>query len=347
MGDQRQATVAPSQTAQAVAGDIAAATSMPSQSDSPTTTSSDSPQVVTEVRNAQAEMVFNPFEDSGKTESVSFEKIVPEAYKEKEWVKNLSKNPDATSEFFKQFEHAQSLIGSKISVPPPDAPPEQVKAFHKALGVPDDIRAYEVKPVGWTPEDKQLGEAIAKSRPEPFMNEMKLAAQEAGITPQKFQQLVDRHDRAVLKMMKDGAVMQNQALQANDLAFDKLMDQIHGQEKTQILDRGRKMIESLVSPQVRPFLARVNNEGLAVLSDVLGNGVYKAYVKEDGFNTGAGTASPLTSGMESRKALIALQKTDAYKNAMHPDHEAIVKKVNAGYANLPEDALNKALTSLV
>jgi hypothetical protein len=292
--------------------------------------------------NNSAEATFNPFQT--QLEAIPFN--VPDAYKEKEWVKNLAKTSDPTGEFFKQFEHAQALIGQRqqITPPGPDATPEQVKAFHQALGVPSDVKAYEVKPVDWAPELKPIGDQIAASRSEGFMNDMKQAAMENGVTPAQFQKFVEAHDRALVKNHAAELQQRQQENQALEQDFGKLTDQWFGAEKTYVLDRGQKLIAENIPPQMKGLLAKQSNEVLVLLAAAM-NGVDKKYIQEDGFRTGTGTQSQVATGQQARHELIALQKTAAYKDPMHPDHDATVRKVNEGYKNLPQEALNKSIGS--
>lgn len=340
---------------QAMAADLAAATSSQNQSntqgntlkvlDMPLNQPASIPPV--EFSTSSVESTFNPFADVAKEDRIPFEKIVPENYREKEWVKNLSKTADPTAEFFKQFENAQSLIGSRqgIIVPSDDATPEQIKAYHKALGVPEDIKAYEVKPIEWAAEDKPLAENISKNRPEAFMTDLKQAAMEAGITPKQFQKALEGHDRAMLKHMKTEIAQSQQNAQTLDVEFNQLADKWFGAEKTQVLDRASKLIQSTVPPEMKAVLGRLPNESLMILAASM-NGVYGKYIKEDSFKTGTGTSSPMATGMQTRKQLIELQQSEAYKNTMHPNHDDVVKRVNEGYKSLPNDALNKGLSYL-
>ena len=335
------------QATQAVAADLSVATSNQNQGESQSNTSQNLDlKSQTSEHQSSAEMTFNPFEGSASVEVIPFDKVVPAAYKDKEWVKNLQKTQDPTSEFFKQFEHAQSLIGSRqgIQVPPADATPEQVKAYHKALGVPDDVKGYEAKPVEWSAEEKQLGEVVAKSIDSKLLDEMKQVALEAGTTPKAFQKMFEGYQKALVKTQKEMIIAAQQQQQADSVDFDKQADQWFGTEKAQVMDRGKRLLDENVPPQMKALLARQTNESLMLLAATL-NGIHNKYIKEDGFNTGVGTQSSQASGMAARQQLIAMQQTEAYRNPMHPDHDSVVKKINEGYKALPQDALNRAVSN--
>src|ERR1700674_43635 len=110
-----------------------------------------------------------------------FLKFLPEEYKDTGWAKNLLNNENPIKETFKQFDNAQKLIGSRgPSIPGENATPEQVKAFHQALGVPDDISKYVISPTDWAEDEKAVGEMITKSRSDEVLTQIKQKAQSEG-----------------------------------------------------------------------------------------------------------------------------------------------------------------------
>jgi hypothetical protein len=341
---------APSQAAQAVAADIGAAISNQNQQNSQTLTSQTlTPQQqaapIVETQNASAEIAFNPFAEVSAPERIPFDKIVPDTYKEKEWVKNLSKTEDPTSEFFKQFEHAQSLIGSRqgLAVPGEGATPEQVKAFHKALGVPDDVKAYEAKAPEWAPEDKPLADSLASMRPPGFMEALKKSAMEAGINPKQFQKVFADHEKLALTMLKNNEAARKQLETTKDTKFSEMVSSIHGQETSQVLDRGKKLVESLLDPRYIPAFKRADPETVALLAGAM-DGVYKKFYTEDSFSTGIGTSSPVAQGMQARAELFKLATKLSQMNQMDPNYDKLQRQVNEGYKNLPAEALNQPLS---
>lgn len=259
---------------------------------------------------------------------------VPETYKDKEWVKNIQKAENPQEEFFKQFENAQSLIGKKseLQIPGKDATPEQVKAFHKQLGVPDDVSGYDIKPVEWTTEDKAIGEYLNASRNDAFMADIKTAAHAAGVTPSQLQALSEAYDKSFAKQHKE-SLQQQMAKEAEmEKGFDEIATQLFGEAKLSIVNNAQRMMEGLVPNEVKPYLARLDNQSLAVLASVL-HGVTRKYVKEDGLGT-AGAKTPALSKADIQAEGIRLMSLPAYRDVMHPDHDRINQQVKDNYKKL-------------
>lgn len=337
------------QATAAMAADVNAATSKPSLNNSSANTLNNSQQVQPNQpliqantqpiqHQSSAETTINLFETPAINEKANrFSQLIPDAYKEKEWVQNLSKTEDPTSEFFKQYEHAQSMIGRGPTPPGPDATPEQTKAFYKQMGVPDDIKAYTEPQIQWAPEDAPIAAEIAKNRPVPFMDELKQAAMEAGVTPAQYAKLVEKHDRAATKFFKEQAQASAQADVALNEDFGAKATRWFGADKDAVMARGQRLLSELVAPELKGLLAQQSNDTLMLLASAM-NGVHRRFIAEDGFRTGTGTSSPVASGVNQRQALVQMMQSKAFNDAMHPEHDAIVKRVNEGYKNLPKEA---------
>lgn len=86
-----------------------------------------------------------------------------------------------TADLAKSYIHAQKMVGGSVRIPGADAKPEEVAAFHKALGVPEAPDKYEVTfvaPDGQTVDQSQLQGFLGK-------------AHAAGMTPKQVQTVLD------------------------------------------------------------------------------------------------------------------------------------------------------------
>lgn len=261
-----------------------------------------------------------------------FQKFVPESYRDKEWVKNVSKAEDPRAELFKQYEHAQSLIGQRsgLQVPAADAAPEQWKSFYKAIGVPDDTAPYEYKPVEWSDDEKELGEFITSTRTEGFMADLKSAAQANGITPAQFQALAAAYDKTWVKHYKENLNDVVAQQKAQEVDFDKQADALFGARKNAVIESGKKLMAD-VAPDLKERLKGLDNNAILVLSAVL-DGIRTKYIKEDGFNQGgAASADSLQAMREEGRRLMA---DPAYSNVMHANHQQAVEAVAAHYKRM-------------
>jgi hypothetical protein len=297
---------------------------------------------IEEVRNAQASSTFNSFASDGSgKEKFNFDSIIPQDQKDKEWVKNISKSEDPVSELFKKVDNLQSAIGKNVPIPGDDSTPEQRKNFYKAIGVPENIKGYEVNPVEWAPEDKPVADKLKEFKPEPLMNELKTAAMEAGITKAAWEKLEQTWDKATVQQLKANAAAGKQ----QDVDFDQQMTKMYGEEKMAVMDRGSKLLSQFVRPEHKGIMAKLPNDALAAFAGALSD-IYKATTKEDTFNTGTGnTTTTANTGVTSRQELLSmLQKRDSIKNTMSPQYEELTKRINAAYKSLPPDALKQPLS---
>jgi hypothetical protein len=91
----------------------------------------------------------------------------------------------------RSYLHLESKMGTAVQIPGPDAKPEDVKAFHVKLGVPERAEDYKLttppEEAGWS---KTL-EGTARS-----------AFHEVGLTPAQAQRMIDVH----VKMVEDEGI---------------------------------------------------------------------------------------------------------------------------------------------
>lgn len=342
-----QATPTSQSGGQSDAGATNSNASQPSSPSNTSTTSIPSAETpakvqIVEVRNAQADSTFNPFlsDGSGK-EKFNFESIIPEEHKEKEWVKNISKSENPLPELFKKVDNLESMVGRKqqIELPGPDATPEQRKAYAKAIGAPEDIKGYEVKPIEWTPEDKPYADQLKQYKPDAFINSLKQEALDAGMPKHIWERLEHKWDKETVNQLKTNAA----AGKAQNVDFDVQMTKMYGDQKMAVMDRGSKLLSQFSQPEHKGILAKASNEMLAAFSGVLSN-IYQATTRDDTFNTGTGnTTTSASSGITTRQELFKMAEKLTKLNPMSPEYESLSKKVQAGYKSLPQDALKSPL----
>lgn len=268
---------------------------------------------------------------------------VPDEYKDEEWVQNILKTDNPVEGFFKQFKNAQNLIGSRqngaLQVPGENATPEQVKDFHKKLGVPDTIDGYKLEPVQWDPVDKPLAEYLASTRNDNFMNALKTAAQSAGVTPKQFQALANAYDKAFVSEHRQVIEKQVNEYQETSVDFDKQAAALLGSRKDQVLDNGKKIFTANIPENMRAFShilhdpKEVSNRALLMFAGVLDT-LRSKYMREDSFSTAQGVSTGgLTKEQISAKGK-KLMATEEYQNPLHAEHADRVKEVNELYARL-------------
>lgn len=106
-------------------------------------------------------------------------KHIPEDLKnEKVWEPLKGKQ---LGDVLKGYAHAQKMVGGSVRIPGADAKPEEVAAYHKAIGVPDAPDKYEVNFVA--PD----GQTVDQTQLQGFLG----AAHKAGLTPKQAQAVLD------------------------------------------------------------------------------------------------------------------------------------------------------------
>lgn len=261
-----------------------------------------------------------------------FSDFVPEPYREKDWFKNTIKSDDPKKAFFSQFENAQSMTGKvgQFEVPNETTPPEKVKEFYKALGVPDSVDAYTVEPPAWaTPEEKELGTQLEAGRTPEFMAALKKAAMESGVTPKQFQALQKAHDENAVKFYKNELQTKTQTAEVARQDFIQGLQNRYGSNWDNMLTTNGRILETCVDPSLMPQIAALDNDSRAVLLSAL-DGVRQRYINEDNFSTKQASANTAVATAQSIRAEAeALMMTEPYANIHHALHEQTKAKVNA------------------
>jgi hypothetical protein len=140
-----------------------------------------------------------PVQDWKTGLDAEFVKTLPESY-----VKKFDGKP--TSDVLKSHVELEKAFGKKIEgmvkLPTEQSTPEEIAAFHKALGVPDKIEGYELA----IPEaDKDAFESIAGI--------VKAAALESGVAPKSLSNVWGK--------VVEAMTAQNKALEEKGLAMMK------------------------------------------------------------------------------------------------------------------------------
>jgi hypothetical protein len=113
----------------------------------------------------------------------------------KEYAGTLGKYPNA-AELLRGHGNAQKLIGQRVApgvkVPGPDAKPEEIAAYRKAIGVPDDVTGYGLKKPDALPEGVEWNEEE--------VGKFGALAHELGFIPAQAQKLVAYDTERMAKM---------------------------------------------------------------------------------------------------------------------------------------------------
>lgn len=135
----------------------------------------------------------------------NFFETAPAELKDKPWFQDLAKTENPQEALWKQLAGAQELLGRKstgIEKPGPDATPEQIKEFHKALGVPEAVDQYKYTPPDVTKMPEPLKLAWEANLNPEFTKGMQAKAFELGITQAQFDGLAAAFDATQLSNLE-------------------------------------------------------------------------------------------------------------------------------------------------
>lgn len=135
----------------------------------------------------------------------------------RDWLKAKGfKSLDDVAKSYREAEHA-IRNGGKLTVPGENAKPEEIAAFHKAIGVPDKPEGYEVK----VPEGQALDEEM--------MTPLREVAIKAGVPKAGFEAIANAYVEKQLDMM-------DQLRVAEDGSRDELFKEWGGQKDAKMAD---------------------------------------------------------------------------------------------------------------
>lgn len=252
-------------------------------------------------------------------------------YKDKEWFLNAQKADNPVAELYKQFENAQSLIGKKsegITVPPPDATPEQVKAFHKALGVPDTADSYVYTPPTVADgADKDYWEYIDKNRDKAYYDSLKAVALEAGMTPAQYQKMMEGSEKAVISTQKDRIKAAKEEAETRTKVFDTTAVEAWGDKKEAVIANAKTLLPKFLSQKMQALVPNLSPEAWIVIADAF-DGVNKQLIKPDTFSQVSSAKPVPVTAKAIQERGTELMMHPAYRDVMHPEHDKIKRQVD-------------------
>jgi len=205
-------------------------------------------------------------------------------YGSKEWFKNIAAKDDPLGELVKQYEHGQSQIGkmaNEFRVPGDSATPEQLAAYHKAIGVPETPDAYAMPEIQWSDTEKVSGEFLKSTRVPEFEAELKQLAHKAGLTPKQWNMLAEGYDRSFVKF--HGQQLDARAAMDAEITeeFNREAEALWGSKTEQVKADVMRVIEKYAQKSA-PHLNDMPNKYLLIMAETV-NGLIKDLMTEDTF----------------------------------------------------------------
>ena len=238
----------------------------------------------------------------------TFQSVLPEAYKGKEFVQNFLKADDPFEAALKGYESAQQMIG-KATAPQAPASPDEYK--------------YEVP----TTDDETINAFLKAARADDTLKQLKAKAHEAGMTAKQFETFMkDGIDTAFINQHREAIKGMKQLEDQNAAEFETIADEIFGTQKPQAIEQAKQLIEALLPPKLKDKLPQVDNNALVILA-AFANETHKRFISPDkSFSQGGRSVSAGVNrdpnSPEFKAELYELMKHEAYSNEFHPQHAA-------------------------
>lgn len=241
--------------------------------------------------------------------------FVPEAYKDKDWIKQNTTSPD---NFFKFVDNLNSAVGKKgLIIPGENASKDEVSAYRRGIGIPDNEDGYEFVNIDEL-KDIKRDPGIEKSIKKIFLD--------AGVPKEAAKKLQMGYEKMLYEDHKKSVELAKQ----QDVAFDKELTKMFGDKKDTAVANAKKLLKETIGPEIGAKLEKLDNEALIVMTAAL-DGIIKKYVKEDGFKGGEGAGG--SGGGDTFEALSAAQrelmKSPAFRDFRHKDHQQVMDQNNA------------------
>jgi hypothetical protein len=270
-----------------------------------------------------------------------FMSVVPESFRESQWVKDTAKSEKPYETLFKRFEDQQKMLGEKskaLEIPGPDAPPEKIKEFHKAMGVPDKPEGYEYTLPDISKEPEAVRKILEERAKDPiFINKMREKALSVGITPQQFKDMAAEFDGITIAQIKANVENQKALIAADAAKRDETFKQLWGDAAPAKI---KNADDILANPNVIPDIVRKSNDSRVLMVAAL-DYIYEKNFKNDKVNPGSMGAPPMTP-QSIRARILELTSKPEYSNFQLAGHKELKRAVEALY--LEEDRMKRNKT---
>lgn len=255
-----------------------------------------------------------------------FLSAIPIEYRETPWVQNILKSENPQEETWKQFANLQQTLGKRPGgMPHDDAPQEEWDRWAAAVA-PKDISAYgDIKPQ--LPEDKaHLQPILEEGYPPELIVKVLESFRKYGVPKPAVKEAVGILNEFNISMAEN---LHQRILQEDgdkEEEFKKIFAEQFGPK---YLDNeykaGVEFVRQHVPPKLAPYLDRLPNEALAIISG-LAYAAKQKYGKEDTIPSGNG-AYVIEDVASLKQTMDKAMSEEAYRNPMHPSHEAQKRKV--------------------
>lgn len=230
---------------------------------------------------------------------------------------------------FEKIDNMESLIGKKSFVPGEGATEQDWNDYRDRVGIKstDD----------YTLDNSNLPDNIKNLHNDEIQGKVKQMFYDAGLTPQQAKIINSRYDQIMTEAHKDVmeqyAAQQKQA-QLSDEEFDALAKETWGQERDNVINVAKSLIQEFTPPNLKDAMATMDNKSLTIMASVL-KGVSDKYISQDDLDALKGNSvnNPDSLREEAQKELAKLSQMSQFDKG----YEAQKQKVNELYGSLSKN----------
>ena len=230
---------------------------------------------------------------------------------------------------FEKIDNMESLIGKKSFVPGEGATEQDWNDYRDRVGIKstDD----------YTLDNSDLPDNIKNLHNDEIQGKVKQMFYDAGLTPQQAKIINSRYDQIMTEAHKDVmeqyAAQQKQA-QLSDEEFDALAKETWGQERDNVINVAKSLIQEFTPPNLKDAMATMDNKSLTIMASVL-KGVSDKCISQDDLDALKGNSvnNPDSLREEAQKELAKLSQMSQFDKG----YEAQKQKVNELYGSLSKN----------
>lgn len=262
--------------------------------------------------------------NNNDTNGFDFEQFKSEygsAYKDKGFMSAL----DKPEKMFETINNLESLVGKKSQIPDESADEKTWSEYRDRIGV-KSASDYNVSV-------ESIPDELKGFYNEDINNKIKDLFYKAGISPYQAKLLNDGYNNLMTEAHKDLLTQYQEQLtaqQQQDKDFDKLAQDTWGNDRQDVQNIARGLIQEFTPDAFKGHVNQLSNENLIVLASVL-KGVSDKYISQDDLQRYKGGAP--SQGNDRKDAQEELAKL-ANMSPFDPNYETQQNKVREMYESL-------------
>lgn len=230
---------------------------------------------------------------------------------------------------FEKIDNMESLIGKKSFVPGEGATEQDWNDYRDRVGVKstDD----------YVLDNSDLPDNVKNLHNDEIQGKVKQMFYDAGLTPQQAKIINSRYDQIMTEAHKDVMeqyAAQQKQTQLSDEEFDNLAKETWGQERDNVINVAKSLIQEFTPPNLKEAMATMDNKSLTIMASVL-KGVSDKYISQDDLDVlkGNNTNNPESLREEAQKELAKLSQMSQFDKG----YAAQQQKVNDLYGALSKN----------